>query len=797
MAWVAMATSGASSHEPAVADGVAGSAVAGSSGGGMMRAMALRVKYRVETEPGRAKRRMAIIRLCCHPENRGGMYPQGDVVKQLAIRIAKQGFNQEEADHQGVCVQEPPAAEVATPAVAETFIQYNQSKCRGSEVLAACFGFDASAASLGMLSHNHLLLVLLCWLNGAEWKLTEEERQILAVGVDGRLDLQAAVAVDNLKELHKTCQEGLMVEVLSWKINVEEPGACALISNALNNTSELALRTTELTALSVLSGECALHSNALNSVRIDFEEIKARLQFTIPGFVAEPEFQEFFECVINLGAHKSSFIPELLRFGSRFVNQKHRQLRLQAFVETNKVNINCPRTKIAALKRAYRKQPSHGYCPTPDAKFHKSPFSMVVKLEELLQYFHVCCKDAVAALGGEHQQEAFLANVDVCAAEAFVAAPEKFSVLDLQSHLLSATQKYHQQLRTAAEEKMPRATDKDLKWVVFEGTEKKKTTSAVADTRVLPKVIQFDETTGLALSSQDQCEKEVQQSQAPQLRMPWQVWHGHACDVMGRQDAAMRSALQVLYMLHTQQVYDDVPIAILVDEGKNHKRVVATKTIPAEGIMLPPCVPKTKTLSVDSVHMYRVPIKVSTITSVPAAVAEGAPRRRIKGKAQDAAVAENSGPIDGEATVPAAAVADSRTTLVSTFYVVPEWSGPKARESDDAGDDPETEWTWTGDESMHPYWAIRRQTEKQTKPEHPSNMMYKELSFTCVTVGTVMGKSMTTTTQVTVPFLTNQVEIPQETELSLHFEEQPQKQKGKNRTWKDQLVEDAKNKKES
>ena len=456
---VAGASAAAGATEVAAPSAVAGpSAVADSlSVGSMMKAMAMRVKYRIETEPGKCKRRMPIIRLCCHPENRGGMYPQGDVVKQLAIKLAKEGYDQEEADHQGVCVQETPANEVTMHAFAvaeSSYLEYNKSMCCGSDVLSSCFGFD-SVASFGMLSHNHLLLVLLSWLNGAEWNLTIEERQILAVGDNGRLNLQAAVAVENLKQMHTSIQEGLMVEVLSWKINVEEPGACVLISNALNSASEMALRTTELTAMSVLSGECALHSNAMNSHKIDYETIKARLQLRIPGFVAEPEFPDFFECIINLGAHKNSFIPELLRFGSRFVNQKHRQLRLQAFTETNKVHINCPRTKIAMLKRAYRKPPSHGYCPSPESKFSKAPVNVLEKLEELLHYFHVDCKAAVAAVGGEHQQDAFLANVDVCATEAFAAASDRSSILELQSLLLAATQTYNEQLVAAAQEKCP------------------------------------------------------------------------------------------------------------------------------------------------------------------------------------------------------------------------------------------------------------------------------------------------------------------------------------------------------
>ena len=51
-----------------------------------------------------------------------------------------------------------------------------------------------------MLSRNHLLLVLLSLLNGAEWKLTEEERQVLATGTDGRLGVEAAVAVSITQE---------------------------------------------------------------------------------------------------------------------------------------------------------------------------------------------------------------------------------------------------------------------------------------------------------------------------------------------------------------------------------------------------------------------------------------------------------------------------------------------------------------------------------------------------------------------------------------------------------------------
>ena len=83
------------------------------------------------------------------------------------------------------------------------------------------------------------------------------------------------------------------------------------------------------------------------------------------------------------------------------------------------------------------------------------------------------------------------------------------------------------------------------------------------------------------------------------------------------------------------------------------------------------------------------------------------------------------------------------------------------------------------DESMHPYWAIRRQTEKQTKPEQPCNMKFKDVAYTCVAVGSMRGTSVTTTAEVTIPFLTKEVEIPRGAELLLQVEEKTQQKNTK------------------
>ena len=327
---------------------------------------------------------------------------------------------------------------------------------------------------------------------------------------------------------------------------------------------------------------------------------------------------------------------------------------------------------------------------------------------------------------------------------------------------------------------------------------------------MLPKLITFDESTGCALTAQDEESEIKAEATTPQLRLPWRAWHAHASG-FGRQEAAMRCALQVLHMLHVNQVYDDMPIDILFDETKNTKHVVATGVIPAESILLPPCVPKCKHLSAESVRPHRVAITVTVMSRVPVAEPEssgpGIRRQRVSQKMALSAVAEkaagasaSAGPTEGEESALAPAVAGSRKSFVPTFYVVPEWLGPRSQLADDCdSDDTETkpEWTWCGDESMHPYWAIRRQTgtvtnwPRGTKPEQPCNMKFKEFAYTCVAVGSMRGTSVTTTAEVTIPFLTNEVEIPRGAELLLQVEEKTQQKKHKNRNWKDQLAEDT------
>ena len=118
-------------------------------------AMLLRQKYRV---PGN-KVRLSPFLLGVHPQNRAGAHMSGNRVLELFKYLLEKGFDQEEADCGGVCVQ---SAEVEA---------FNINMCRGDSNLLPTVG--AHKMSYGTLSHSHLNQVLKNILAG--WAIDPEE----------------------------------------------------------------------------------------------------------------------------------------------------------------------------------------------------------------------------------------------------------------------------------------------------------------------------------------------------------------------------------------------------------------------------------------------------------------------------------------------------------------------------------------------------------------------------------------------------------------------------------------------
>ena len=147
---------------------------------------------------------------------------------------------------------------------------------------------------------------------------------------------------------------------------MEEPGACSLISQALNKSTTLGLRTWEITALAAVAGAVSM-LQAEQEIALSLEAVKERVRDELDIWVLGPELIDLFEFVVTMGGQTAGFVAELLEFAATVVDSKQRQLRLSAFAMVNKMLAQTPRSKIAVLMRAYRKPPNRTWCPCPES----------------------------------------------------------------------------------------------------------------------------------------------------------------------------------------------------------------------------------------------------------------------------------------------------------------------------------------------------------------------------------------------------------------------------------------------
>ena len=678
-----------------------------------------------------------------HMTNRGllNQYPNENDVRSLGLALIAGGFDYDEANHNGVGVEEvPPEVRASTKDpltgnVYEGIGNYNERMTSSSDVLQTCFTkITARGVVVGTLSHTHLLLLLLCIAKGAKWATTDSEGQMtFPCNNDGYIDTAAVAAADAV--LKVLLREGLDMEILSYKIYLEEPSACVLISNALNRGNKLALKTTELQALSTLTGEIGLSAVA---DKLNYDSIKESLRSTLAEMVDEPDFIHMFDFVARLGADKNSYIPEFLKWTSLTVSSKMRRLRLSTFAVLNSLKGAGPMANIALCKRCLRMKPTNTMCPSPEGSLEKRADWEFKLLDDILFFFHTTIKGAVEANVDEAKRVLFYGNVDIAAADAFVAAKQTDVIRRVRVYkqdMVAATVKYWGQVDNGRGEIQDRV---GAGWVSFpdviaELASEAAAESAVADLKpAMPTLVRYNESDGSCVGGGPELRLIVQAS-TERVKLPYHCWIGSDVTIeTGTQAAAECAVKLVLHNLHRVECNrgEEDPlysgINVLWDPKLKTTVVVTKRRLKAKELMLPPCIPDPK-LWTESIHPGRVAIRVKF----------------------------------GSATA-------------TTFYIHPEWVHPQEKVIHSsvatpavAGADIDWEhrvWQWSGKEVMHPMWATRRLTtdELRTKSKATSfNMMQHWRDVTT----TVINGGSTTLWVVSVPMLTNTHDIEAGVEL--------------------------------
>ena len=386
-----------------------------------------------------------------------------------------------------------------------------------------------------------------------------------------------------------------------------------------------------------------------------------------------------------------------------------------------------------------------------------------MKLEALLHYCHVTCGPAVAGLD-ETSKAILLTNIDTVATETFISCKKFYRTLNKE--LLDATVKYWLQIKEHMNKdkdqlvpSLPPASE--TFWIDFPAVAEKTVAGAVAlkekreadAVKLPPQIICFDEGTGAQLTSQATA-SEAGKEPAAWIPLPWKEWlRSAAAQDMAAAESDMAAAIIILRRLHADPHAHKVDVNMLYCEATGKKKVVCGADIAEGALQLPPCIPKSNKLHQTSIHESRVPITVE---------------RKNSNGLQGSSVCRSSGGV------------------TNTYYIHPEFKMP----SDDRTEahmmkapmDPV--WEWNGDETMHPYWAVRRLTEedkeKATTKEKPLafNTTVQGKTFYLTSVGDIQGNAHNLTIHVTIPMITNTVPIKEGEELILEVAQKKKKRMG-------------------
>ncbi len=198
------------------------------------RSAALRVKYATRDDTVHIPPDLVGM----HPRNRHGVGLNGACCEDL-LRSVFRCWSNEEANLGAVAIEEQPGR--------ARFLEYNREKVLCDDRLAAV---DREVMPYASLGSAHINQVLRNVLGSAR-----AESCSGAVDASGCLQLALVSAAD--PAMARACRAGLRWEVLSYKLEVEEPDGVVCISAALNEAGTAHMLQHEMESVKQLALVCS------------------------------------------------------------------------------------------------------------------------------------------------------------------------------------------------------------------------------------------------------------------------------------------------------------------------------------------------------------------------------------------------------------------------------------------------------------------------------------------------------------------------------------------------------------
>ena len=706
--------------------------------------------------------------------------------------VLKDGFLKEEMQHAAVCVEAQPSAvaggkaasDLSLAPLTESFGEYNARKSLADEELAECFSGHPIVV-YGTISHSHMSLCLRAFKLGAKWKIAgASELGFNACDEEGRLSVAAVADHANCLDLVELVTNGVLFEVLSWKMDVEQPDAASIISHALNQPQTLAMHQTEQQAIEVLNG-LAIPQNAHSAQALAFSTVREKARAHLGHVVDDLEFVDLYEYCSNLGMGKTSFMQDLMQYMSAFVDPKKRRLKFSAFADANKLGLECPRLKVALIKKSYRSKPVKGICPNPIA-FWSTATNRGVCLtegEQLLHYMHVTCAPSMQQIDPK-SRGAMLANVDIAVCTAF----EQMTLADSKSQeavrhkLCMQVVKHASTWMLGGRRALPKpAADAD--WVVdallAAADESARAADEAARDAEIPKpaekrpaepvhvptVATFDEASGKMVAAPvgctvpNVCQTQPKCALLPEAKKQKIAPQPLSCAVdwvnciraAAKQpdqpgpDATHTGAVAFVmqHLLQQQPDHQEENSAtsqgVFVRYEGSYFKVKAERNLKPGELKLLPIVTSAGKIVTTCKGPQALPVEVITIrgtTVAPDGQSSGEGSKATRSSKTDVkaggqkkgSVLEKLGAVVDDGSVAAAVAVESAPpsdqprTEKGTVYIMPDVKLPAVKKSPpSAASTGDVHVEWTGDEKVHPFWVIRRLSKDQLDAENQKN----------------------------------------------------------------------------
>ena len=348
------------------------------------RSIAYRARFRVES-----KKVVAPFQIVPHPQNRGGDPVKSLRTQQIIHDIMKDGYDPIDANSNGVLVEEKPVVAGGS----ERVLQEDFEKKIKVDPDMAQLCKLSHPARYGSLSHSHLNCSFRnilgnkkgCECSGTRGGGAERAKcdckYSPLLDDQGNYDLERVRAHDG--EWGRQCEGGLEWEVLSWRLDEEEPEAALAISIALNKKNETAMKTGHLEIMSTLVGLCKPDPQGC----VPFEPVRDKLIDLYGTEIDHPDFLHLFKVVCDAGGESSIHMKDLFSFTGVFVNPKIRKMRMEAYGVIAPYPVEFPKIKNACLKWAWKQPPTRGFCQIPPSIAHRfnqdSKFQMYDFLKEV------------------------------------------------------------------------------------------------------------------------------------------------------------------------------------------------------------------------------------------------------------------------------------------------------------------------------------------------------------------------------------------------------------------------------